>query len=310
MSSKTANQTVTPGYSSPGMWQFLGPFAEIGEKLKRVFVHTQLDIVGMGVAGTVTTMLILSLALNPAPLVVGLIAFSVYVGDRISDVKREPSSTAERSEFVKEHKKILSVASALAYGIAVAISLTGGPLSLAVTLIPGTAWIVYASDVVDTADLPMSRLKDRLLVNSSLVAFAWTVAMVLLPLSFVNHSVTPLALVLAVYFFLDIFINTEIPNVRDVNEDEKNGVATIPTTVGIPKTRSILYVLNLLLVGLLVLSGVSEIVPFVFVGILVGSRALSLLLNYGVGRVQIYRGLEMAGEMNHVLVLFLVLFLT
>ena len=51
-----------------------------------------------------------------------------------------------------------SVLSAASYGLAIAVSILGGPLALAITLVPGAFWILYASDwlpaVTSSSDIP------------------------------------------------------------------------------------------------------------------------------------------------------------
>lgn len=288
-------------------WKLIKSVGDILRGVKRVSIHTQLDIVGMGVAGALTVMIILSLPPSPAPLVVGLVAYGVYVGDRISDISDDPDATADRIEFMREHKQILSISSAVAYGLAIAISVLGGPLALAITLIPGASWVVYASGWIDFSGAPVKRLKSIFVINSSMVAFAWAIAMVFLPITFAGASITPVAMILAVYFFVDIFINTEIPNVRDRIDDAKNGVATFPTVFGVRRTRHVLYLINALLVLFLIGSVFSHYLSMVFAAILLIGRGVAISLNYFVGRIENYRRLEMVGEMTHVLVVGLLL---
>jgi 4-hydroxybenzoate polyprenyltransferase len=265
----------------------------------------------MGVAGTLITMVMLSLSPNPAPVVVGLVAYGVYVGDRISDVKYDPEATSERSAFIGRHRRLLSISSAGAYGLAIAISTLGGPLALAITLIPGATWVVYAVDLPGSSIVPIKRLKSVFILNSTLVALAWATAMVFLPLVFAGATITPVVVVLAVYFFIDIFANTEIPNVRDIGDDARNGVSTFPTVVGVRRTRHLLYVINSLSVLVVIWAYVGGHLPALFASVLLAGRALAVLLNSRVGRSENYRRLELLGEMNHVVVaggLLIVLF--
>ncbi|MDR5657026.1 UbiA family prenyltransferase [Halodesulfurarchaeum sp. HSR-GB] len=275
--------------------------------MKDLFVYTQLDIVGMGVAGVLTVMFVMSLPLSPAPLVIGLVTFGVYVGDRISDIKREPNATSDRSAFMRRHKSVLSVSSALAYGLAIAISVFGGPLALAITLVPGIFWILYASDWLDSVGTSVKRLKNILFVNSSVVAFAWATAVVFLPVSFANASITPTVIVLFAYFFFDIYINAEVPNFRDIEDDAANGVSTLPIVFGTRRTRHILYSINIFLVAIISIAYVHEWLPLVVVGAIIVGRLYGIILNGFLGRVENYRQLELLGEMKHVIVGLLLL---
>jgi 4-hydroxybenzoate polyprenyltransferase len=262
----------------------------------------QLDIVGMGLAGTLTTMVILSLSPSPAPFVVGLVAYGVYVGDRISDVKYEPEATSDRSTFIGRHRRLLSITSAGAYGLAIAIATLGGPTVLAITLVPGAIWVVYALGLPDSPIMPGKRLKTIFVLNSTLVALAWTAAMVFLPIVFAEATITPVVVVLAIYFFVDIFVNTEIPNVRDVGDDIRNGVSTFPTVLGVRRTRHLLYVLNFLSIFVVVGAFAGGYLSALFALALLAGRTIAVVLNSRVGRSDDYRRLELLGEMTHVFV--------
>ena len=256
----------------------------------------------MGIAGTLVTMVILSLGPTPAPVVVGLVAYGVYVGDRISDVRYDPEATSERSAFIGRHRRLLSVTSAGAYGLAIALSALGGPLALTVTLAPGATWVLYVVDLSERSFVPVKRLKTIFVLNSTLVALAWATAMVFLPIVFADAAITPLAVVLAIYFFADIFVNTEIPNVRDIEDDAQNDVSTFPTVVGIQRTRHILYLINTLSILVVVGAFLGGYLPVLFALILLAWRLLSVFLYSLIGRSDDYRRLELIGEMNYVFV--------
>lgn len=256
----------------------------------------------MGIAGTLVTMVILSLEPSLAPVAVGLVAYGVYVGDRISDVRYDPQATSERSAFIGRHRRLLSITSAGAYGLAITLSALGGPLALAVTLVPGITWILYVVDLSERSLVPLKRLKTIFVLNSTLVALAWATAMVVLPIAFADAAITPLAIVLAVYFFADIFVNTEIPNVRDIEDDVKNNVSTFPTVVGVKRTRHILYIINMLSILVVIGAFLSGFLPALFALVLLAGRVLAIFFNSRIGRSNDYRRLELLGEMNYMFV--------
>lgn len=302
MSSETSEQPIRSGGSTTANRSEVRPFIGLLYRIKQACLFTQLDIVGMGIAGSLVTMVVLSLSPNPAPIVVGLVAYAVYVGDRISDVKYDPDATSDRSAFFGRHRRILSITSAGAYGLALALSALGGPLALGITLVPGVTWILYAVDLSETMLAPVKRLKTVFVLNSVLVALAWATAMVFLPLAFAGATVTPIVVILMVYFFVDIFVNTEIPNVRDIDDDTRNNVSTFPTIVGVTRTRHLLYAINSLSILVVVGAAIGGFLPALFASILLAGRAIAVLLNSRVGRSEDYRRLELLGEMNYLLV--------
>lgn len=199
---------------------------------------------------TAIAMFAMSLPLSPAPLVVGLLTFAVYAGDRLADVDADETSRPAQSAFVRRHRGALSVLSAGAYGLAVMVSLLGGPFALAITVLPGAVWLLYATDWLPTVENRLVRLKDVFLLNSALVSGAWAVTLVFLPLAFADAAFTPTAAVVFAYFFVDTFVHTEIPNVRDRVEDARLGVSTLPVVLGVRRTRHVLYGLDLALFAL------------------------------------------------------------
>jgi 4-hydroxybenzoate polyprenyltransferase len=308
MSSETKNVPVRPDGTVSLYRKFVAALFAYGERTKDVLVYSSTYLVFIAMVEVVTAMFALSLPFsNPAPVVVGLVTFGVYVGDRIADADTDELSNPKQSAFVTRHRRPLSVLSALAYGLAVAISITGGPLALGITLLPGVFWVLYATDWLPTVGSQFKRLKDVLVVNSAIVAFAWAVAVVVLPMAFADAAPTPTAAVVFTYFFVDTFVNTEIPNVRDRKADEAIGVSTLPVVFGVRRTRHILYALDLCLVaflGVAFLRGLLSVAlaAGVFVGL-----GYALVLAAFVGRSDRYGRLSVAGEAKHLVVIAVVL---
>lgn len=307
MSSKTHSKTeyfLRRLLSNSG---FGGEFVRFADEIKTILLFSQIYLVVSSMFAVLIVMVAMSIPLNPAPVVMGLVTYSVYVGDRISDSKKEPEATAERAQFFLRHKTFFSVSTAVAYGIAVSIAVLGGPFELAITLIPGLFWIFYASDRLPTVGLPLKRLKKVLILNSSLVAFGWAFSIVFLPIAFGNLQITFSAILLFIYFFGTVFVGTELSNVRDIHDDNEDGTSTLPNTFGISRTRQILYFLELALIGLLGLAyffGIfaANVVLAVILGIV-----FSLGLNALVGRVKNHGRLAILEEMKHIIVVFLII---
>jgi len=281
---------------------FAGTVRSYGERIKDVLLYSAAYLAVIAAVETATVMAALSLPPNPAPLVVGLVAFAVYAGDRIADVDTDELDDPERAAFVREHETWLSVLSATAYGLAVAISAAGGPLALAVTLLPGSFWILYATDWLPRLGTAFKRLKDVLIVNSAVVAGAWAVALLFLPLAFAEAAVTPTAVVVFVYFFLDTFVNTEIPNVADMAGDAAIGVSTMPVVFGVCRTRRILYALDVCLVVFLRLACHGGLLPMALTAAIGAGLAYALVLAALVGRTDDHDRLAVAGEAKHLFV--------
>ena len=203
-------------------------------------------------------MTLLSLPLSPAPLVVGLVTFAVYTNDRVADAEADAVSNPHQAAFARRHRDSLYVLAAAAYGLAISIALFGGPIALALTLIPGVFWIVYGSHWVKSLNSRIERLKNILVLNSAVVALAWATCLTFLPVAFADAALTPAVGVVFGYFFLRSFVDVEIPNVRDIDADRAVGVMTIPSVVGVRGTRVALYGVDLvtaILVGYAAVTG-------------------------------------------------------
>jgi 4-hydroxybenzoate polyprenyltransferase len=280
---------------------------DVVDRIKHFLVYSTLYLVFIATIEVATVHLLLSVPPNPAPVVVGLVTFAVYAGDRIADAETDELSNPAQSGFVARHKRVLSVLTALAYGLAVAIAVTGGPVTLAITLVPGAFWILYASDWLPGASAYASRLKEKLILGSGMVSLAWALSVVVLPLAFADAPFTPLAGVLFVYFFVDTFVTTEIINVRDVEGDAAIGVDTLPVVFGVHRTRHILYGLDLLLVGTVSGAIATGVLPLgVGVAVLVG-LVYALGLAYFVGRSDRHTRMGIAGQLKHLVVFGLLL---
>lgn len=208
------------------------------------FSSAYLALIAM--AEVVIVMALLSLSPSAAPLVAGLITFAIYANDRLIDLDTDSESNPKRTEFVSRHRETLYILAALAYGLGVALAVLGGPVAFGLAVLPGLAWIVYARDWLPAGDTEFTRLKEVLFVNSLIVATAWSIPIVAVPVVFADASFTPAAGVLVLYFFIGTFINVEIANAEDIRSDTQSGAVTMPVVFGLTRTRRSLYALTAL----------------------------------------------------------------
>lgn len=290
-----------------------------GRRLAAAFLEGPCFVALVAVVEALVATALLGVPLSPAPAVVGLVAFAVYATDHVADAEADAVSTPARAAVARRHGELLAAAAALAYGLAVALALTGGPLALAVTLLPGVCWVCYASDWLPTVGdaLPgvaerVPRLKDVLLVNSLVVALAWATALTALPLAFaasaverpptlagLDPAVAPVAAVVFGYFLLRSFVDVEVPNVRDVRADRAAGVTTLPTALGVRRTRRTLYLVDGTVVALIAAAGGARLLAPVHVAALLTGVTVSLAATALIGRVRNRRLLGVAPECSY-----------
>lgn len=252
----------------------------------------------VGVAWTLVVTVSLSLPPTLAPAVVGLGAFGVYASDRITDVDADELSDPARVAFVRRHRRPLSILSAAAYGLAVTLAVVGGPLALGITLLPGVVWVCYATDWMPWLVPGIRRLKQVVVINTTLVAGAWAVGVVLLPVAFADRPLSPAVWVLFAYAFVDVFVNTEIPNVPDRQADAAVGVSTLPVVLGVTRTRQVLYLLEALLSVVLIGALVGGVLPMEVGIATLWAAGFTVASTAVVGRTDHYRRLTVAGELK------------
>ncbi|MFC6757187.1 UbiA family prenyltransferase [Halomicroarcula sp. GCM10025894] len=204
-----------------------------------VLLYSSAYLAFIAVAEVLIVTELLSLPLTPAPAIAGLLTFAVYGNDRVADVETDEQTTPARTAFIRRYDRRLYTLSALAYGLAVALSVLGGPAAFALALVPGAIWVVYALDWLPFSG-HVNRLKQIFILNSVLVAGAWALVVVLLPIAFAGAPVTLTAGVVCLTFFLATFVDVEIPNVRDRAATEKRVSKPSPSSsVSVaPGTRS------------------------------------------------------------------------
>jgi 4-hydroxybenzoate polyprenyltransferase len=273
------------------------------EQLWNVLIYSSTYMATIATLEVLLVMYLLTLPLNPAPLVVGFVTFTIYATDRIVDIESDAVSYPQRTAFVRRHRRLLSGLAAIAYGLAVALAAYGGPMALGLTLFPAIIWVLYAVDWAPTNVIPFRRMKEILVVNSALIALAWAVTVVFLPVMFAKAPVTPTVGILFVYFTIGAFLGTEIANVRDIESDRNEGVSTLPSTLGVKQTRFVLYGIALIGIGILGWAWVSGYMGWIAVVAL----SLGLLYLLGIvsllGRIDDTHLLTVAGECGRLPVL-------
>ncbi|WP_241154937.1 UbiA family prenyltransferase [Halorubrum sp. CSM-61] len=277
---------------------------------------------------TVIATVLLGVPLSPAPAVVGLVAFAVYTVDHVADAAADARSTPGRARIARRYGDQLMLAAALAYGLALALSVAGGPLALGVALLPGAFWIAYASDWLPNAGralrslapdgdlgtgVRLPRLKEVPVVGSAVVAAGWAIAVTLLPLAFAGSAalgsgsvgaapVEPVVAVAVAYFFLRSFVDAELPNVRDVEADAAAGVSTLPIALGVARTRRVLYGVDLATAATLAAATATGVLsPGVAAALGVGLAA-SLAVTALAGRVDDAAVLGVAPDCSYLVV--------
>jgi len=165
-----------------------------------------------------------------------LTTFSVYgvnkITDRREDEINRPESKSTGTMFYLA-PSIAAMFASLAIGITVGVSAF---LILAMPLIIGFA---YNFRIIKS----MPRLKEIVGVKSIVVALSWAITGTFLPITMQSTAITKIILVF-IYIFTQIFVNTVIFDGLDMMGDLVAGVKTIPIAFGRKKTGKLLSIIN------------------------------------------------------------------
>ncbi|QSG04873.1 UbiA family prenyltransferase [Halapricum desulfuricans] len=288
-----AEPTVTGG-------SFAGGVLRRSRRAWHVLEYSSVYLALIAALKVFVVIFVLSLPVTLAPLIGALVTFAVYANDRLVDLSDDTVLRPRRAAFVRRYRRILYVTAAMAYGIAVALSVLGGPLAFGLTLLPGVVWLSYAIEWIRVGGVGFERLKEVPFVSSVLVATAWSVPVVLLPIAFSDAQLTPAAVLLFVYFALTTLVSTEIANVRDVESDRASGVETVPTILGVERTRTVLYGFAALTVAVLGY-GVSRSYLTLFEAAILSAGVLTLVAGISLlGRAEDRAALTVGAECSPV----------
>lgn len=257
-------------------------FLSLYQAFTETLIYSKLYLALLAAAEATMVLIILGYSLNLGPVVVGLITLSVYINDQLVDLKDSDVKKSDEQVFLQQNNDILYIFASVSYAIALGISAFGGLLTFIMALIPGVAWIVYASDLVRSATdrfgISFKRAKELFLINTSIVALAWSATIVLLPVGFADAEITPAVVILLGYFFLRVFGNVELVNVPDRAEDRQNNIRTFPIVFGVRGTQYGLYGLEILTITLVIFAVVQGYIDPIFAIPLIATVVYSLYI--------------------------------
>jgi 4-hydroxybenzoate polyprenyltransferase len=176
-----------------------------------------------------------------------LVTFSVYGINKLTDKKEDSVNAPERTSFTANKGLLLLSLSIISYAIALFLGGSENVLAIPILLIPLCTGTVYS---VKIPNFP--RLKNILAVKNLTVSLAWAIIAAFPPGIYSFN----LILIHSVFYFILIkgFVNTILFDVRDVEGDRKQGVKSIPVTIGIDRTKKLLLLVNSLLIPWLAVS--------------------------------------------------------
>ena len=168
-----------------------------------------------------------------------MVTFAVYTLNLVTDASEDKTNRGEPEKINKQ----LVMMSTLAISSAIFFSAFLGIKAVLVISAPFLAGIVYSVKIVPK----IPRVKEIFAATSTIVAVSWGVTSALLP--FIQETVQPDKMfIVFLYVFIQIFIGTVLSDVLDMTGDLKSGINTIPIKLGLPKTKTLLVLMNTVLI--------------------------------------------------------------
>jgi len=177
------------------------------------------------------------------------VTFTVYNLNKLTDKEEDSVNLPERGDYVQGNERLLLLLSIFSYFIALLLGFLVNFLTMPVLLFPFIVGIFYSMRI--HPKLP--RLKDIVGVKSSIVATSWAVITTFIP-AICSQNASTIVPLIFYFFFIKLFVNTILFDVRDIDGDKKSGVKTIPVTIGRSKTKKLLLAIHSSLMAWLAIS--------------------------------------------------------
>ncbi len=176
------------------------------------------------------------------------VTMSIYTLNKKTDRKEDAINMPERRKFA-ESRAIVPL-SLFSYAAAIALGGVERKIFVLILLIPLIAGFVYSIKIGGI------RVKDIFLMKNAIIAFSCA-SVAIMPF-FYSLDYTKLLFIYS-FFFMKLFLNTVIFDVRDVEGDRANNIRTIPVRLGVEKTKNMLHIMNLLIFALIMIGAMHGI---------------------------------------------------
>lgn len=149
--------------------------------------------------------------------------------------------------------------------IATAILLYDAPSSVRYVSIAGIIPLLYGTPLFplkNKSRWQWYRLKDLPGSKAWIVGSILTYAVIALPMAYVGAKYDVVAALTTLFMFVFIVTNSHIFDIRDLESDRHKGVVTLPIIAGIRGTKTILTVMNILMLLTIIGAGSADIMTY------------------------------------------------
>jgi len=169
------------------------------------------------------------------------VTMSIYTLNKLTDKEEDEINMPERKK-VAESGLIVPV-SLSSYVAALALGGMEKIEFVVILLVPLLAGFIYSIKIGGF------RVKDIFLMKNTVIAFSCT-TVAMIPFFYISSEYNKLIFIYS-FFFLKLFINTVIFDVRDVYGDKTLNINTIPVKIGVNSTKKLLHSLNIAILAII-----------------------------------------------------------
>ncbi|MCU4926743.1 UbiA family prenyltransferase [Halobacteria archaeon AArc-dxtr1] len=209
--------------------------ASVLKRALLALVHSNLFISAGATSVAITTMVLLSLPIDPIPLfVVFAVTLFVYSVNRLTDVEEDERNVPGRAAFTRRYGRFWFALGILGYLLAVGVA--------AVAARPWTPFL--ALPLLVAVAYSWLRLKRAFLVKNLTVGIAWGA----IPLgvgAYYGVLTDPELLFFASYVTVMLTVAAAIFDIKDMVGDLARGIETVPNRYGPAATRRVSQAINL-----------------------------------------------------------------
>jgi 4-hydroxybenzoate polyprenyltransferase len=160
-----------------------------------------------------------------------LFSYGAYTMNRSTEFDADSVSHPERTALLGRRRRYLPLISAGCFVLGYAIAITVNLIFFAALLVPLAFSVLYSVGSKRLVGvIGVAKLKDKLLVKNLFVSLGWSLIPVLVGLYYLRFE--EVLLVMGVFIFMRLMVNTLIFDVRDVEGDRAEGIRTVPVTFG------------------------------------------------------------------------------
>ncbi len=214
----------------------------------------------LGFMGSIMIILDLPLAWQPI-LILYLISQIIYTYNHFKELKDDADTNPERVKYLEKRVRyfplILFSYALLLLGTIIIFTNWQIFLYIAILVLGGILYTVY-----------LKKLTSKIICFKNLyISFSWALA-VFIPFLYYSLSFKYFFLFFFFFVFFRVILNTIFFDIKDIEEDKKKNLKTLPAITGKRKSLRVLHIINLISFIPIIIGILIEKVPF-FVIILV-----------------------------------------